>query len=277
MQREKKHAIILIIVLFFILNSCTTIATRTYDVKTALLEEQSSITIVLLSDLHNSIFGIDQSILIDKIRDANPDIIALSGDIIDNTDKITGTLLLLQGISGIAPIFFVTGNHEYRTGQIQRIQEELESYGVVILSDTYVRVETGNNTIIVAGINDPAKYRYERPPYTLNEIMETRFRELDEIPLFKVLIAHRPELIEIYKNYSFDLVLSGHTHGGQVRLPFINGLYAPNQGMFPKYAGGIYRHEKLTLVVSRGLSISYPKVPRIFNPPELVIVVIEFN
>ena len=277
MQRTAKHVILITIALFFVLSSCTTIATRTYDIKTSLLEEQSNITIVLISDLHNSIYGNDQSILINKIRDANPDLIALSGDIIDNTDAIIGTQLLLEGISGIAPIFFVAGNHEYGTGQIQRIQEELISYGVQILSDAYVKIEIGNNTIIAAGINDPAKYYHERPPYTLNEVMEIRFRELDEIPLFKILITHRPELIESYKNYSFDLVLAGHTHGGQVRLPFINGLYAPNQGWFPKYAGGLYQLENVTLIVSRGLSLSHPRLPRMFNPPELVIIIIEFD
>jgi len=277
MQRTRKHTAVVTVALFFVLSSCTTIATRTYDVKTALLEEQSSITIVLISDLHNSIHGADQSVLINKIRDANPDLIALSGDIIDNTGTITGTQLLLQGIAGIAPVFFVTGNHEYGTGQIQRIQEELLSYGVQILSDTYVTVEIGNNTILVAGINDPAKYYHERPPYNLNEVMEIRFRELDEISLFKILITHRPELIESYKNYSFDLVLAGHTHGGQVRLPFINGLYAPNQGWFPKYAGGAYQLDNVTLIVSRGLSLTHPSLPRIFNPPELVIIIIEFD
>jgi predicted MPP superfamily phosphohydrolase len=107
--------------------------------------------------------------------------------------------------------------------------------------------------------------------------MERAFRELDEIPLYKILIAHRPEMIENYKKYSFDLVLSGHTHGGQVRIPLIiNGLYAPGQGVFPKYAGGIYTHGNLTHVISRGLSVN-PRLPRIFNPPELVIIIIESN
>ena len=102
--------------------------------------------------------------------------------------------------------------------------------------------------------------------------MEENFAELSEKPQFKILVAHRPELIELYKKYPFDLVVSGHAHGGQVRIPFLlNGLFAPNQGLFPKYAGGAYIHENLTHIVSRGLSFS-PKLPRVFNPPEIVVV-----
>jgi predicted MPP superfamily phosphohydrolase len=103
--------------------------------------------------------------------------------------------------------------------------------------------------------------------------MEKTFRELDEIPAYKILIAHRPELIEKYRKYSFDLILSGHTHGGQVRLLLINGLYAPHQGIFPKYGGGKYKHGNVTHIISRGLSV-LPKYPRIFNPPEFVIIVV---
>jgi predicted MPP superfamily phosphohydrolase len=107
--------------------------------------------------------------------------------------------------------------------------------------------------------------------------MEERFRGLDDIKRYKILMAHRPENIETYSKYSFDLVVSGHTHGGQVRIPYImNGLYAPNQGFFPKYSGGLYHQKNLTLIISRGLSVN-PKIPRIFNPPELVVIVIESN
>jgi predicted MPP superfamily phosphohydrolase len=257
--------------------SCASISTQAYTINTPLLEEQSVIKIVLISDLHSTIFGKDQSVLIDMIKEIEPDLIFLTGDIIDDVVPVTGTRLLLSGISGMAPIYYVTGNHEYRSHNIQEIREELVSRRVIILSDSYVKVEINNNEIIIAGIDDPDKKRYETPAYNQDESMEEAFRELDNTPLFKILLAHRPERIEKYKRYSFDLVLSGHTHGGQVRFPpLINGLYAPHQGLFPKYAGGIYTHGNLTHVVSRGLSIS-PWFPRIFNPPELVVIVIESN
>ena len=277
-MKKIRHLIFIFIAIIFsiTLNSCRSISVETYTLKTPLLEKQSSIRIVLIADLHNSIYGKDQSILIDKVKNANPDLIILAGDIIDNMDTIIGAQLLLSGISGIAPIYFVTGNHEYWTNDIEGIREELISYGVIILWDSYAIVETGKNNIILAGIEDPEKQFYEAPGYNQKEIMETVFRELDDVPWYKILIAHRPEMIETYKRYSFDLVLSGHTHGGQIRLPnIINGLYAPHQGLFPRYAGGMYSHGNITHIVSRGLSIRHPRFPRILNSPELVIVVIE--
>jgi uncharacterized protein len=266
---------LLALVIISITTSCGTISTETYQVKTDLLEEQKSIKIALISDLHSTIYGKDQSILIEKVKDIKPDLIMLTGDIFDDVVPMTGTKLFLSGISGIAPVFYVTGNHEYMSRKIGKIREELISHGVIILSDTYTIIEIKDTEIIIAGIEDPYKKKYEAPNYNQNESMEKAFRELDEIKVYKILIAHRPERIEIYKKYSFDLVLSGHAHGGQVRIPnIINGLFAPNQGLFPKYAGGIYTHGKLTHIVSRGLSVN-PWLPRIFNPPELVIVIIE--
>jgi predicted MPP superfamily phosphohydrolase len=278
MKSSKKQHVISafsLIFLIFLTTSCRTISTETYKVETPLLEEQSSITIALISDLHSSIFGKDQVILIDKVKDSNPDLIILSGDIFDDVISMNGTQLLLRGIYGVSPIYYVTGNHEYMSQNMQAIREELRSYGVIILSDNYKIIEINNNRIVIAGIEDPYKTIYETQNYNQNDSMERAFRELDEMPLYKILIAHRPERIENYKKYSFDLVLSGHTHGGQVRIPpILNGLYAPGQGVFPKYAGGIYTHGNLTHIISRGLSVN-PLLPRIFNPPELVIIIIE--
>jgi predicted MPP superfamily phosphohydrolase len=129
----------------------------------------------------------------------------------------------------------------------------------------------------LAGIEDPHKKYYEEPEYDQSGTMEKTFRELDTIKSYKILMAHRPENIELYRKYSFELIVSGHTHGGQIRIPYImNGLYAPDQGFFPKYSGGVYQHENLTHIISRGLSIN-PKLPRIFNPPELVVITIKSN
>jgi len=273
--KNHKISVFFAVIVVCLITSCGTISTKTYQVETARLEEHKSIKIVLISDLHSTIYGKDQSILINKVKDVNPDLIMLTGDIFDDVVPMTGTKLFLSGISGVAPVFYVTGNHEYMSRNMEKIREELVSHGVIILSDTYTIIEIKNTEIIIAGIDDPYKKKYEAPNYNQNESMEKAFRELDEIRLYKILIAHRPERIEIYKKYSFDLVLSGHAHGGQVIIPnIINGLYAPNQGVFPKYAGGIYTHGKLTHIVSRGLSVN-PWFPRIFNPPELVIVIIE--
>jgi predicted MPP superfamily phosphohydrolase len=216
-------------------------------------------------------------LLINKIKEHEPDLILLSGDIVDDVTPIIGTELLLSGIFNIAPIYYVTGNHEYWSNDIQMIREKLKSYGVIVLSDNYASLELNGNEIIIAGIEDTDKKLYESPEYDQITNMQKAFTKLNEISLFKILIAHRPENIESYCNYSFDLIVSGHTHGGQVRIPYlINGLYAPNQGFFPRYAGGIYKHGTLTHIISRGLSIN-PRLPRIFNPPELVVIYVESN
>ena len=272
-RRHSFKSVFLLIVLCCFFVSCTSISTKTYVLESPLLKKQSTITIVLIADLHSTIHGENQSLLIKKITELNPDLIVLAGDIYDDIKPITGTQLLLAGISDIAPIFYVTGNHEYKNRNMQAIRDDLESNGVVILSDIYVKIEVGTNELIIAGIDDPGKANYEATEYIQSESMEKAFRELDSISVYTIFIAHRPEKIELYKQYSFDLVLSGHTHGGQVRLPFINGLYAPNQGVFPKYAGGLYTHGNLTHIISRGLSIS-PGRPRIFNSPELVVIII---
>jgi len=275
MKRTSIISVLLVNLFINLFTSCGTISTKTYQVKTDMLEEEKVIKIALISDLHSTIYGKDQSILINKVKDIKPDLIMLTGDIFDDVVPMTGTKLFLSGIYGIAPIFYVTGNHEYWSRNMEEIREVLTFHGVTILTDTYTIIKIKDTEIIIAGIDDPEKQKYETQDYNQNESMENAFRELDEIKVYKILMAHRPERIETYKKYSFDLVLSGHAHGGQVRIPYvINGLYAPHQGVFPKYAGGVYTHGKLTHIVSRGLSVN-PWLPRIFNPPELVIIIVE--
>ncbi|MCL2264497.1 MAG: metallophosphoesterase [Treponema sp.] len=267
-------ALLSLLVIFFSVSSCKTISVKNYSIN-APLEKDSIIKIVLISDLHSTVFGINQNKLIEKVKEQNPDLIILSGDIFDDIVPHLGTELLLSGIKDLAPVYYVTGNHEYKSYDMQRIRELLGSYNVIILSDSYATININNNDIILAGIEDPDKKKYETPGYNQIASMENAFRELDDIKLYKILIAHRPENIENYKKFSFNLILSGHTHGGQVRIPLLlNGLYAPNQGLFPKYSGGLYKHEKSIHIISRGLSIN-PKLPRIFNPPELVVIILK--
>jgi predicted MPP superfamily phosphohydrolase len=255
--------------------TCNSITTKTYSLKTNKFIENSTLKIVLLADLHSTMHGRNQEILIEKIKEQNPDLILLAGDIVDDEAPVLGTELLLSGIHTLAPLYYVTGNHEYWSNNIQAIRAGLESYGVTILSDRYEKITINGNEVIIAGIEDPDKKIYEVPEYDQIESMKNAFTELDQIPAYKILVAHRPENIEYYKDYSFDLIVSGHTHGGQIRIPFVlNGLYAPNQGFFPKYAGGLYNHGSLHHIISRGLSIN-PRLPRIGNRPELVVISID--
>ena len=275
LRRKIIIPIVLIITFTYLLISYNYLSIKIYKIETPLLKEHSKINIVLISDLHSTLYGKDQSKLVEKIKNIRPDLIILSGDIFDDVVPMNGSKLLLSAISTIAPVYYVTGNHEYWSRNVLEIKEILMGFGVEILSDKYMKIEVNGNEIILAGIEDPDKSIYENPYYNQDDNMEKAFRELDAMSLYKILIAHRPERIEIYKKYSFDLVLSGHTHGGQIRVPFIgNGLYAPDQGFFPKYSGGIYHHEYLTHIISRGLSKKY-LIPRIFNPLEIVNVIIE--
>jgi predicted MPP superfamily phosphohydrolase len=269
-------AIAAALVLAVYASGCSSVHTRTYALETDRIAAGNSLNIVHLSDLHSTIHGKNQETLISKIRELKPDLILLTGDIVDDVAPVTGTRLLLAGIKDTAPMYYVTGNHEYMSGNIAGIRRELESFGVVILSDKLVRIRVaglsgGPCDLVIAGLDDPYKEKYETPGYDQGKAMRDAFDGLDESPGYRILLAHRPERIESYKQYPFDLVLSGHSHGGQVRIPpIINGLYAPNQGFFPRYAGGLYRHGALVHIISRGLSVNM--IPRIFNPPELVFI-----
>jgi len=243
---------------------------RSYTINTDKFESGKSMRVVLIADLHSHVYGRNQNTLISKIKSQNPDIILLAGDIADDEVPIDGTRFLLEGIQDIAPIFYVSGNHEYWSGDIENIKHTIRSYGVTVLEYDYKEITVNDISIIVAGIDDPDWIKYEKN--NAKKSMDESFKELAFKNQFKILIAHRPEQIELYKKYPFDLVVSGHTHGGQIRIPFLlNGLIAPNQGWFPKYAGGMYKHGVITHIVSRGVSFN-PRLPRVFNPPEIVVI-----
>ena len=233
------------------------------------------IVIAHISDLHSSIYPDEQEYLIEKIKAGNPDLILLTGDIADDYTDFKGTELLLKGLADYyAPVYYVTGNHEYWDENFLGINERIKSYGVIHLEDKYEIIEVNGVEIMICGIDDPDKYLHYKDDIGFGE----RLDDLNDSVNFdgpKILLSHRPEKAELYKSSNFDITLSGHAHGGQVRIPFLlNGLYAPNQGLFPKYAGGLYELDNdKYLLVSRGLYID--SLPRIFNPPELVWVVVE--
>jgi len=245
---------------------------RNYLITTNKFEPGQRVRAVLISDLHSHIHGSDQNPLIRRIRAQNPDIILLAGDIYDDVTPGRGTELFLAGIQDIAPIFYVSGNHEYWTWEIDRVKALFRSFGVTVLEDEYVEVMVNNIPLIIAGVCDPECSQHgnrgARPS------MQDTFGHLSpDDGKFKILLSHRPELIRLHRQFPFDLVVSGHAHGGQVRIPFLlNGLYAPNQGFFPSYAGGLFKHDDLTHIVSRGASYNHPRLPRIFNPPEIVVI-----
>ena len=222
--------------------------------------------ILHISDLHNCMFGEAQSELLCRTRDAAPDMIAITGDLIDKrrTD-IDAAMDYVSRAVRIAPVYFAAGNHEVLSGVYPALSKRLMSCGVTVLDDRCAVIERGGGRINVGGIVDPVL----RP----QEEYENTLARLFACPGFKMLLAHKPRLYT-YNRYDIDLALCGHAHGGQWRLPLIGGLYAPDQGIFPKYTSGKYEENGTTMVVSRGLGNS-AIIMRMFNGPELVAVTLK--
>lgn len=238
---------------------------RTYHISSPKLTNTEPIRLVVLADLHSYPHGGDQQPLIQKILKAKPDVIMMVGDMVDDRAPIRGAVMLMEGIRDIAPIYYVTGNHEI-WGNREEAVRMFREYGVSVLAGESDTITIKGQEIQILGIDDP-EYTPEKG---YNEIL----RPVSDFnrDVFSILLSHRPEPINTFSKYGFDLVLSGHTHGGQVRVPFLyNGLYAPNQGWYPPYAGGLYQVQDTVLIVSRGLSIT-ADLPRIFNPPEVAVV-----
>lgn len=230
--------------------------------------------ILQISDLHNKEFGKNQSKLIEKTKDINPDIIVITGDLVDSRrSNIDISIKYVEDAIKIAPIYYVNGNHEARIENYNELEEKLIKTGVIILSDNSELIEKEGNRIKLIGINDPSfnttNYIDDDRGHSISEKLDSLAS--DNSKDFTMLLAHRPENINIYANNNIDLVFSGHAHGGQVRLPFIGGLIAPNQGILPKYTSGIYLEQNTSMVVSRGLGNSIIPI-RIFNRPEMVVV-----
>lgn len=274
-EKQKPKFIIILLIIFTLIAFYNGLVIRKYRIKTDKLLDNQIIRIVLISDLHSHIYGENQSKIVNKIMNQNPDIIALAGDIADDNVPIEGTKLFLEAIKDIAPVFYVTGNHEIWTGKVDYIKEFFRAFNINVLENDYKEVNVNGVNLVIGGVDDPYIISYERPQSNWNEEIYDAFSDMEDLSGYKVLLSHRPEAVDFYNSLPFDMVLSGHSHGGQVRIPFIlNGLLAPNQGFFPKYAGGVYEHENYTHIVSRGVSFN-PRLPRIFNPPEIVVIDIQ--
>lgn len=244
-------------------------ATQVTVASGALPEAFEGFKIAHVSDLHNAVFGRKNEKLLSLIRAAKPDIIAITGDLIDSrhTD-IDSALAFVEAAAEIAPVYYVTGNHESRL-DFDEIEPRLIAAGARVLRNEAKDIGRGGERIRLAGIDDPS---FIRTGGTAEERAAAKLEQLgDGGGTFTVLLAHRPELVEVYAEYGAGLVLSGHAHGGQVRLPLLGGLYAPGQGLLPEYDSGLYSLGETQMVVSRGLGNSVAPL-RVNNRPELVIV-----
>ncbi|KMN43377.1 phosphoesterase [Bacillus cereus] len=228
--------------------------------------------ILQLSDLHNKKFGDNQDVLIKKVKSIKPDIITITGDLIDSKSyDAEVSLQVIRELVKEYPVYFVTGNHEKWSGKYSSLEKELKKNHVTVLRNEHINIQKDGQEIYLLGIDDPefTSGNHNEGSIVKNEIVKAK-NEVNPDG-YKVLLSHRPEFLNVYADEKIDLVLSGHAHGGQVRLPFIGGLVAPNQGILPKYTAGLYMKQNTSMIVSRGLGNSI--IPqRIFNRPEIVVV-----
>ena len=225
-----------------------------------------------LSDIHNTDLGNGNIDVINILKTQKPDIIAITGDLLDTRRPgYDISIDLIKEASKIAPCYFVPGNHEAKSSQYIPLRSKLNSIEVEVVEDRKIQIERNGEYITLIGICDPL-IKTQKLTGDSKTVTNKRLDNLNiDKNSYNVLLAHRPELFDIYAEHEIDLVLAGHAHGGQVRLPFIGGLYAPNQGLFPEYDSGLYTKNDTNMVVSRGLGKSVIPL-RFNNRPEVIII-----
>lgn len=265
-------AAVILAVLVFCIWQNNAITTTKIDYSNAKIpEEFNGYRIVHISDLHNKEFGKNQEGLLKKIHAVSPDIIVITGDLIDRRKyDLETAMVFINGAVEIAPVYYVSGNHEAWSGEYENIRENLKSAGVHILDDTKATLSKGQGKIEILGLSDPDFLTTSYLEGTNISKLREHLQLLSDF-VFQILLCHRPELFDTYVKENIDLIFSGHAHGGQFRIPFVGGLVAPDQGLFPKYTSGAYTQNKSTMIVSRGLGNSIIPI-RIFNRPEIVVV-----
>jgi len=222
------------------------------------------VRLAVLTDLHSCRYGKGQETLLSAVAAEQPDAVVMVGDIVDDKMPEENAWITLSALAKEYPCYYVTGNHEWRT-DAERICHEIAALGITVLRGESAALTVGESAITVCGLDDPDAGNWDAQWKSI----ENHVKEKD----FTVLLSHRPERVKTYETLGTDLVVAGHAHGGQWRIPgLLNGLLAPHQGLFPAYASGQYTLGETTLIVSRGLARESTLIPRIFNRPEVVLV-----
>lgn len=270
-MRKKHWWILLVLAILVILTLIALderLILRTYTVVSPKLTAEVRLAVV--TDFHSSDNADD---VVAMVASCAPDAVLLVGDLFDDDTQnrpTERTLSLMRQLSALYPCYYVSGNHEAWTGEMDALYQQTEEAGVTVLRMSSGVLTVRGQRIALCGIPDPYEMVFSGAPDTEEQIRQA-MENVDSAD-FTVLLTHRPELLAKYAQFPLDLVVSGHAHGGQVRIPgVLNGLYAPNQGWFPKLAGGAYTQDGTTLIVSRGLAVR-TRLPRIFNRPEVVLV-----
>ncbi len=267
-------SVVLIIVAVTIADGiyCTNVIHTTYYSFTN-DKNDAAMHFVLISDLHNKEFGEDNVRLVNKIKEQNPDFIAVDGDMVTRYFEDDSVMKeLLSQLAEIAPVYCCLGNHERDLADKIDFESEINSTGALLLDNEYIEFDTGNGTVLIGGMSDYPYYEYDAPDYDNDErYFWDDFKEASENQ-YSILLHHQPEYIgNIVTDSNVDLVLCGHTHGGLIRLPFIGGLFAPNQGFFPEYDTGQFDFGTTHMVITSGLGNSNPLF-RINNCAEICVI-----
>ena len=269
-MRKISHKKILILILIIIIlipfclyqNKHLVITTYTYESE-KLGADLDGYRIVQISDLHNAAFGKENKKLLETIRSCSPDIIIITGDLVDsNHTNVERAVAFVKEAVKIAPVYYVTGNHEYwlDPSENEQMMQGILAAGAYDLDDEAVRIKKGDSSFLLVGLDDQ-----HLSDETLKNLLQEQKNELS------IVLAHEPQYLQNYANAEADLVLTGHAHGGQIRLPFVGGIVAPDQGFLPEYTSGQYNNTDTEMIVSRGLGNSIIPV-RLFNYPEVVCV-----
>ena len=277
MNRKKRVlfvvAFVLVVLIVWTLWGNTALEVNEYEVVSDRIPQDfEGFRIAQVSDLHNAEFGEGNEKLIQLLSQTDPDVIVITGDLIDSrhTDIEIALDFARQAVK-IAPVYYVSGNHEARVREYEDLKMGLAEAGVVILENQNVQITREGESITLMGIDDPSF----QEDYLFGDSESVARQAIDDLQNesegYTILLSHRPELFDLYVDTAMDLVFSGHAHGGQFRLPFVGGLVAPNQGFFPKFDEGRFTEENTTMIVSRGVGNSIIPI-RFNNRPEIVLV-----
>ncbi len=277
MNRKKRVlfvvAFVLVVLILWTLWGNTALEVNEYEVVSDQIPQGfEGFRIAQVSDLHNAEFGEGNEKLIQLLSQTDPDVIVITGDLIDSrhTDIEIALDFARQAIK-LAPVYYVSGNHEARVREYEDLKMGLAEAGVVILENQNVQITREGESITLMGIDDPSF----QEDYLFGDSESVARQAIDDLQNesegYTILLSHRPELFDLYVDTGMDLVFSGHAHGGQFRLPFVGGLVAPNQGFFPKFDEGRFTEENTTMIVSRGVGNSIIPI-RFNNRPEIVLV-----
>ena len=273
-MRRRKTAVLLVLTAllaagFLLWGNCSLQTTETALISPALPPAFDGLRIVELADLHGRVFGRGGRRLLAAVRRAEPDLICIDGDLFDEHTDLAMLPPLLRGLCAIAPVYYVTGNHEWRVPGLRGILAQMRACGVTVLQDDWRVLRRGEDALIVAGTDDPCGPAERKTPAELIADIRAEAGEA----AFLLLLAHRNDQLPQWSALGVQAVLAGHCHGGVVRLPFVGGLFGTDRRLFPAWDAGLYRQGETALYVSRGLG--YTNVHfRLFNRPEVAVIVL---